>query len=1263
MPLSTTTSALKRTLPNHKIDGTIGLGGPQITVHFGATAYTATEGGAAATVEVTLSADPGRTVTIPLSVTAGGTATTDDYTLSANQLIVYTGETTASFTVTADDDMVDDDGESITIGFGTLPTGISAASPETAMVSLADDDVPAVTVQFDEVTYDAFEGGLAATVTVTLSEDPERTVTVMLDVSHLNGATATDYTLSDTSVTFAAGQTTATLTLTVVDDSVNDDDSRLVEIEFQTPLPDGVTVGLRDSTLVRLIDNDDPAVTVQFLEAAYTATEGGLTAIVELTLSADPGRTVIVPLTVTREGGATTADYTLSATSVTFDAGDTGASVTVTAEDDTDDDDGESITIGFGALPPRVSAASPDSTTVSLADNDFSGVTVDASFGSGSPAIEGGPAVSVQVTLSADPERTVIVPLTVSEFAGATSADYNLSETELTFDAGGGTVKTFTVTAVDDSIDDNSELLIFNFGTLPEGVTDSGGSYVFVPLVDNDFGTPQGRPLVIGKRQPGETLSADTSHIFNANSARVTVSAYQWQRVDGGTATDITDATTDTYTLTDHDLGKRIRVQAQFNDVNDKTVTSNGPGTSFIVPAVRLLVGNRSRSSTSTSSGSDASNGFGAGAHQFGYAIDSVVMRRGDGVSSDLAEFRLYDSTEHIADESRLPDTRLLTVSGPDAVNGELLTFFTPKLKLDRNTNYHVVLTTSVSQSLGCRIAAFGRDSGSLAGFSIVNRHHLYPDSTATAFQPCTFAIYGIELLSSVFVEKIEFTSSPAQAGMYATGEVIELTVTLSEAVTFEGPAPKIRIALGASSTFMTYEESTSTSTSWVFQRTVNSQDQDDDGVSLERNALQGHADADLSHRGIAAELTRQVNAAPRLLSHRVTSSPLAPNFYGPGEQIQFTLEFSLPVTVVGAPRLEFSVMTPSPQNEFATYLSGSGSTELVFSYSVGTDDDDPDGIEWGADSLRLGSGSITGVYNSLVARLTHADSGELSGHRIDQRPLVLSQEVTSTPTHGSPDTYALDDVITFALVFNQTMTVTGEPRLRFSVTGGDDEYATYQSGSGSDTLVFAYTVLATDADTDGIYLYSDPLTIDTANSIAGAANSVNPFNHISGQNRKLPGHKIDGTIGLGGPLVTVQFGAAAYTATEGGAAATIEVTLSDDPQRTVVVMLSVTPEGGATTADYMLSATELTFISGETSATFTVTAVDDADIDDSESITIGLSSLSPGVTPVSPDTSPRSNWPTTCKSRRRAIRCRAANARSARRSGRTSTASPIPTA
>ena len=380
-----------------------------------------------------------------------------------------------------------------------------------------------------------------------------------------------------------------------------------------------------------------------------------------------------------------------------------------------------------------------------------------------------------------------------------------------------------------------------------------------------------------------------------------------------------------------------------------------------------------------------------------------------------------------------------------------------------------------------------------------------------------SFAISGFELVSSSFVQKVEFTSSPTQAGMYATGEVIEATATLSEAVTFDGPPPALLLQIGDNQREMTYAASASTTTSWVFRYRVTADDRDDDGVSFERNALQGYADADLSNRPTRDDRAHHVNAVSRVVSRRVSSSPLAPTWYGPGEQIQFTVEFSLPVTVAGDPELEFNVTTPSPGNERMSYLSGSGTRELVFSYTVGTVDDDADGVWWNANSLRLDSNdSITGAYNGLNALLDHSELGKLDGHRIDQNPRAVSQEVTSDPTDGTDsDTYGADDAITFAVVFNQTVTVTGAPRLRFSITGPGDEYAAYVSGSGSDTLVFSYTVLATETDADGIYLYEAPLDyLDAAaDSIVGADNNLPAVNEISGQERVLPGHKVDGTI------------------------------------------------------------------------------------------------------------------------------------------------------
>ena len=159
------------------------------------------------------------------------------------------------------------------------------------------------------------------------------------------------------------------------------------------------------------------------------------------------------------------------------------------------------------------------------------------------------------------------------------------------------------------------------------------------------------------------------------------------------------------------------------------------------------------------------------------------------------------------------------------------------------------------------------------------------------------------------------------------------------------------------------------------------------------------------------------VNAVPQIVSNRVSSKPAVPPWYTAGEQIQFTMEFSLPVTVVGDSQLEFSITTPAPDNEFASYLSGSGTKDLVFSYTVRTID--ADGIWLDTDD------SITGTLNGLDANLDHTGPGKLEDHRIDQNPRAITQEITSDPVGGTnSDTYGVGDVVTFGVVFNQPVTI-----------------------------------------------------------------------------------------------------------------------------------------------------------------------------------------------------------------------------------------------
>ena len=228
-----------------------------VLVTFGASSYTATEGGAAATVTVALSEAVGSSTTIPLTPTNRGGATDADYTGVPPNVTFGASRTSTTFTVTAVDDSDNDRGESVRIGFGPLPSGVAAGSPATATVALDDDDSwEPPTVSFGAATYTATEGGGAVTVTVEVDR-AEVPFTLPLTRDGQGGATSSDYSGVPTSVVFRGSDTVKSFTVTAVDDEV-DDDGESVVIGFGAPLPEGLSLGIGSPSeaRVRLVDND-----------------------------------------------------------------------------------------------------------------------------------------------------------------------------------------------------------------------------------------------------------------------------------------------------------------------------------------------------------------------------------------------------------------------------------------------------------------------------------------------------------------------------------------------------------------------------------------------------------------------------------------------------------------------------------------------------------------------------------------------------------------------------------------------------------------------------------------------------------------------------------------------------------------------------------------------------------------------------------------------------------------------------------------------
>ena len=233
---------------------------------------------------------------------------------------------------------------------------------------------------------------------------------------------------------------------------------------------------------VSIDDIADPGVS--FGQSTYEAGEGG-SATVTVILSANPGVDVVVPVVGMGQDGATDQDYSGVPGSVTFTVG--GAltqSLTVMAADDTENDDGESLLLEFGMLPPEIRAISPSEATVSILDNDGPEVTV--SFGQATyEAVEGG-STTVTVELSADPEREVEILITATGQGGATDQDYTGVPASVTFPAGGALTLSVTVMATNDTENDDGESVDLSFGGLPAGVSDGLQVTAVVSITDND---------------------------------------------------------------------------------------------------------------------------------------------------------------------------------------------------------------------------------------------------------------------------------------------------------------------------------------------------------------------------------------------------------------------------------------------------------------------------------------------------------------------------------------------------------------------------------------------------------------------------------------------------------------------------------------------------------------------------------------------------------------------------------------------------------
>ena len=326
---------------------------------------------------VSLGAASGRQVTVGYADAGTGTATSGtDYTaISAGTLTFAAGETAKTLTVLVTGDTTDEPDETVVVSLsGAANAAISTASGTGTITD--DDAAPSLSIDSPRVG-EGDSGTASLEFTVSLGAASGRQVTVgYVDAGTGTATSGTDYTaISAGTLTFAAGETAKTLTVLVTGDTTDEPDETVV-----VSLSGAANAAISTASGTGTITDDDgePGLSIDSPRVGE-GDSGTVSLEFTVSLGAASGRQVTVGYADAGTGTATSGtDYTaISAGTLTFAAGETSRTVTVSVTGDTTDEPDETVVVSLsGAANAAISTASGTGTITD--DDDAPSLSIDS---------------------------------------------------------------------------------------------------------------------------------------------------------------------------------------------------------------------------------------------------------------------------------------------------------------------------------------------------------------------------------------------------------------------------------------------------------------------------------------------------------------------------------------------------------------------------------------------------------------------------------------------------------------------------------------------------------------------------------------------------------------------------------------------------------------------------------------------------------------------------------------------------------------------
>jgi VCBS repeat-containing protein len=307
---------------------------------------TVTETNAAQTMTftVSLSAATTQPVVVSYATAMGSAISPNDFTAATGTVTIAAGATSQTIAITVAGDTLNEDNEKFFVNL-TGATNAFVADPQ-GVGTINNDDTGTGTIAVGDVSKAEGNSGTSLmNFPVTLSTASGKVVTVNYATSAGSGTAGEDYVTSSGTVTFPAGSTTQYASIVI-----NGDTKYEATEQFFVNLSAAVNATISDSLALGTITNDDTLPQISINDVSVAEGNSG-TKLATFTVSlSNPSSASITVKYATADGTATAgSDYVSASGTLTFAAGTTSQTVSVTINGDTAVEANEMFNVNLSA--------------------------------------------------------------------------------------------------------------------------------------------------------------------------------------------------------------------------------------------------------------------------------------------------------------------------------------------------------------------------------------------------------------------------------------------------------------------------------------------------------------------------------------------------------------------------------------------------------------------------------------------------------------------------------------------------------------------------------------------------------------------------------------------------------------------------------------------------------------------------------------------------------------------------------------------------